>query len=107
MPATPDSVFKSLSDPTRRALYERLARGGELTVGALTAGSGVSQPAVSKHLGMLKLSGLVRDRREGRETHYSAEPSGLEPLADWMNFYAVFWKGRLDRLEDLLNRMDQ
>jgi DNA-binding transcriptional ArsR family regulator len=107
MPTTPDSVFRSLSDPTRRALYERLARGGELTVGALTAGSGVSQPAVSKHLGVLKLSGLVRDRREGRETHYSAEPGGLEPLADWMNFYAVFWKGRLDRLEDLLNRMDQ
>jgi DNA-binding transcriptional ArsR family regulator len=107
MPSTPDSVFKSLSDPTRRALYERLARGGELTVGALTAGSGVSQPAVSKHLGVLKLSGLVRDRKEGRETHYSAQPGGLDPLADWMGVYTAFWKGRLDQLEDLLKRMDQ
>ena len=74
---------------------------------ALTGRSGVSQPAVSKHLGVLKLAGLVRDRRDGRETHYSADPQGLAPLIDWMKLYGTFWHDRLDRLESLLNRMDQ
>lgn len=100
-------IFKALGDPTRRALYERLAAGGEQTVHALTQGAGVSQPAVSKHLAVLKSAGLVRDRREGRESHYSAEPKALAPLARWMAHYGAFWEGRLDRLEDLLNRMDQ
>jgi DNA-binding transcriptional ArsR family regulator len=103
----PDALFRALGDPTRRALYERLASGGELTVHALTAEAGVSQPAVSKHLAVLKAAGLVRDRREGRETHYSAEPRALAPLADWMTLYGAFWEGRVDRLEDLLKRMDQ
>jgi DNA-binding transcriptional ArsR family regulator len=103
----PDLLFKALGDPTRRALYERLARGGEHTVHALTDEAGVSQPAVSKHLAVLKAAGLVRDRREGRETHYSAAPKALAPLVDWMTLYGAFWEGRLDRLEDLMNRMDQ
>lgn len=103
----PTAVLKSLSDPTRRGIFERLCRDGELTVHALTEPSGVSQPAVSKHLGVLKLSGLVRDRRDGRETYYRAEPKGLRPLFDWMGHYAVFWGDRFDRLEDLLRRMDQ
>jgi DNA-binding transcriptional ArsR family regulator len=103
----PDVLFKTLSDPTRRAIFERLIHDGELTVHALTGFSGVSQPAVSKHLGVLRLAGLVRDRREGRETHYSADPRGLEPLVDWMKVHGTFWHDRLDRLESLLNRMDQ
>ena len=105
--AEPDLIFKALGDPTRRSLYESLARGGEQTVHALTGPAGVSQPAVSKHLAVLKAAGLVRDRREGRETHYSAEPKALSPLVDWMTLYGAFWEGRFDRLEDLLERMDQ
>lgn len=100
-------LFRALGDPTRRALFERLSRGGELTVHALTQGAGVSQPAVSKHLAVLKSAGLVRDRREGRETHYAARPEALKPLVDWMTLYGAFWEGRFDRLEDLLRRMDQ
>jgi DNA-binding transcriptional ArsR family regulator len=107
MPAMPDELFKSLADPTRRTLYERLAREGEQTVGALTERSGVSQPAVSKHLGVLKLAGLVRDRRDGRQTHYSARPEALAPLVDWMSLYGAFWHDRFDKLQSLLNRMDQ
>jgi len=103
----PDSLFRALGDRTRRTLYERLASGGEHTVHALTDSAGVSQPAVSKHLAVLKSAGLVRDRREGRETHYSAEPKALAPLVDWMAHYGAFWEGRFDRLEDLLKRMDQ
>ncbi|MGH6957795.1 MAG: ArsR/SmtB family transcription factor [Caulobacteraceae bacterium] len=109
MPPTPtyDAVFRSLADPTRRALFEHLALEGEQTVRALTERAGVSQPAVSKHLGVLKLAGLVRERRAGRNTHYRAELKALAPLADWMGLYGRFWDDRFDRLEDLLQRMDQ
>ena len=107
MHTAPDALFKTLADPTRRAIFERLSRHGEQTVRVLTDHSGVSQPAVSKHLGVLRLAGLVRDRRDGRQTHYSAQPQGLVPLIDWMSLYGAFWRDRFDRLEDLLNRMDQ
>ncbi len=107
MDSYPTMVFKTLSDPTRRAIFERLTRDGALTVHAITEHSGVSQPAISKHLGALKAAGLVRDRRDGRETHYSADPQGLAPLIDWMKLYGTFWLDRFDRLESLLKRMDQ
>lgn len=107
MQAVAGELFKALADPTRRAIFERLARDGEQTVRALTDRAGVSQPAVSKHLGVLKLASLVRDRREGRETHYSAQPQALAPLIDWMSLYGAFWRDRFDRLETLLKRMDQ
>ena len=107
MRATTNVLFSALADPTRRAIFERLCRDGEQTVRALTGRAGVSQPAVSKHLGVLKQAGLVHDRREGRQTHYSAQPQGLAPLVDWMSLYGAFWRERFDRLEALLNRMDQ
>jgi DNA-binding transcriptional ArsR family regulator len=107
MQTAPDELFRTLADPTRRAIFERLARGGEQTVRALTLQSGVSQPAVSKHLGVLKLAGLVHDRPDGRQTHYRAEPRGLAPLIDWMSLYGAFWSGKFDALEATLNRMDQ
>jgi DNA-binding transcriptional ArsR family regulator len=103
----PDTLFRTLADPTRRAIFERLIRDGEQTVRVLTGHSGVSQPAVSKHLAVLKLAGLVRDRHQGRQTHYSADPQGLSPLIDWMGLYGAFWRDRFDALENLLNRMDQ
>ena len=83
MPNAHDVLFRTLADPTRRAIFERLCREGEQTVGALTARAGISQPAVSKHLGVLKQAGLVRDRHEGRQTHYSAQLGALAPLIDW------------------------
>jgi len=107
MPELHDTVFKSLADPTRRAIFERLCRDGEQTVGALTARAGVSQPAVSKHLGVLKRAGLVRDRHEGRQTHYRAELAALAPLTDWTSRMTTFWQSRFNQLEDLLKRMDQ
>lgn len=102
-----DTLFRTLADPTRRALFERLCREGEKTVGALTAQAGVSQPVVSKHLGLLKQAGLVRDRHEGRQTHYSAQLGALAPLIDWTSQMARFWESRFDDLENLLRRMDQ
>jgi DNA-binding transcriptional ArsR family regulator len=107
MSKTQDVLFRTLADPTRRAIFERLCREGEKTVGALTARAGVSQPVVSKHLGVLKQAGLVRNRPDGRQTHYSAQPGALAPLIDWTSQMAGFWENRLDHLEDLLKRMDQ
>lgn len=102
-----DELFRALADPTRRAIFERLCTGGEQTVGGLTAQAQVSQPAVSKHLAVLKQAGLVLDRHEGRQTHYSAQLQALSPLLDWTSQMTRFWESRFDDLEDLLKRMDQ
>src|SRR6059058_1053904 len=102
MPDAQDVLFRTLADPTRRALFERLCREGEKT-----ARAGVSQPAVSKHLGVLKQAGLVRERHEGRQTHYRAQLGALAPLIDWTSEMAGFWQSRFDQLDDLLKRMDQ
>jgi DNA-binding transcriptional ArsR family regulator len=107
MPNPHDVLFRTLADPTRREIFEQLCRDGEQTVGALTTHAGISQPAVSKHLGVLKLAGLVRDRQEGRQTHYSAQLGALSPLIDWTRQMAGFWENRFNQLEDLLKRMDQ
>lgn len=107
MQDTPDLLFRALADPTRRALFERLCREGENTVAALKAGSGVSQPVVSKHLAVLKQAGLVRGRQDGRHTYYSAQPQALAPLMDWTRQMGRFWEARFDALDDLLKRMDQ
>lgn len=107
MPQVQDVLFKSLADPTRRALFERLCREGETTVGALTAQAGVSQPVVSKHLAILKTAGLVIGRVAGRQTHYSADLKALTPLIDWTQEMTRFWETKFDGLEDLLKRMDQ
>ncbi len=106
MQASPNYVFRALADPTRRAIFEELTRQGEQTVHALTRYAGVSQPAVSKHLTVLKRAKLVRHRREGRETHYQAQPDSLAPMVNWLDQYGAFWRERFDRLEDVLKRME-
>ncbi|HEU5340336.1 metalloregulator ArsR/SmtB family transcription factor [Edaphobacter sp.] len=103
--ANADNVFRALADPTRRSLFEEMARQGEQTVHALTRYAGVSQPAVSKHLSVLKRAKLVGHRREGRETHYRARPEALASMADWLKVYGAFWHDRFDRLEEVLERM--
>src|SRR5580692_4370380 len=99
MQAATEQVFKALADPTRRAIFEHLSRDGEQTVHALTYRAGVSQPAVSKHLGVLTRAKLVRHRHQGRETHYSAQPQALAPMVDWLDHYGAFWRDRFDQLE--------
>lgn len=100
------AAFKALADPTRRRLFERLIKAGELSISALTEGSGISQPAVSQHVASLKSAGLVQVRREGRLAHYAPRPAGLAPLVDWFTAYGEFWRERFDRLEKLLEEMD-
>ena len=98
-------IFRALSDPTRRAVFERLAE-GELSVGELKAGFAISQPAISQHLAALRSAGLVRERREGRFAYYRVDPAGLGPLIDWIDRYRSFWPDRIDRLKTVLKEMD-
>jgi DNA-binding transcriptional ArsR family regulator len=97
-----DAVMRALADPTRRAVFERVAKSDEITVVELTRGSGVTQGAISQHLKSLKQAGLVAERPEGRKVFYRAQPQGLAPLRDWLSFYERFWTERLDVLERLL-----
>jgi DNA-binding transcriptional ArsR family regulator len=78
-----------------------------MNVAGLTALLDVTQPAVSQHLAALKGAGLVSERREGRRTYYKAEPAGLDPLMDWMARTSALWPERIERLRDLLKRMDR
>ena len=100
------AVLRTLADPTRRAVFERVAGSGEITVVELTRGSGVTQGAISQHLKSLKQAGLVAKRPEGRNVYYRARPEGLEPLADWMGHYGAFWRDRFANLRTLLKEID-
>ena len=101
-----DTVLRTLSDPTRRAVFERVVNSDEITVGELTRGSGVTQGAISQHLKSLKQAGLIAGRPEGRNVHYRADPKGLAPLVDWMALYGVFWRERFANLRTLLQEID-
>jgi DNA-binding transcriptional ArsR family regulator len=101
-----DAVMRTLADPTRRAVFERIVKSKEITVAELTRGSGVTQSAISQHLRSLKQAGLIADRPEGRNVYYRADPKGLAPLVDWMVFYAVFWRERFANLRTLLKEID-
>ena len=102
-----DAVMRTLADPTRRAVFERVVRSDEITVVELTRGSGVTQGAISQHLKSLKHAGLVAERPEGRNVYYRAQPEGLGPLVDWMSDYGVFWRERFANLRTLLKEIDQ
>ncbi|MES0029573.1 metalloregulator ArsR/SmtB family transcription factor [Mesorhizobium sp. M0040] len=99
-------IFRALADPTRRAVYERLAD-GEMTVSELRTGIPVSQPAVSQHLAVLRGAGLVVERRAGRNAYYRVDPKGLALLLGWIERYRAFWPERIERLKTVLKDMDQ
>jgi len=101
-----DSVMRALADPTRRAVFERIARAEEINVAELTRVSGVTQGAVSQHLKSLKLAGLVAERPQGRNVFYRARPEGLAPLFDWLSHYDLFWRDRFADLRSLLKEID-
>ena len=100
------NVMRTLADPTRRAVFERIVEAGEITAGALAQNATVSQPAVSQHLRALREAKLVYERREGKYVHYRVDPRGLAPMVDWLSFYGVFWRTRFAALEKLLKEID-
>ena len=101
-----NAVMRTLADPTRRAVFERIVESDEITVVELTRGSGVTQGAISQHLKSLRQAGLVAERPEGRNVYYRAQPAGLAPLVDWMSHYGVFWRDRFANLKTLLKEID-
>lgn len=100
-----DGVFKALADPTRRTIFEKLATGG-MNASALRDGMGISQPAMSQHLSVLRNARLVREERQGRFVHYEVNPEGLALIARWLAKYRAYWPARIDALKDLLKDMD-
>ena len=101
-----DRTFAALADPTRRAILERLAS-GEATVGELAAPFAISQPAVSKHLRVLKEAGLISQSREAQRRPCRLEPERLDQVADWVEEYRRVWDNRLDRLDDYLQDLQR
>ena len=94
---TESEIFRALGDPTRRAVYQRLA-GREMSVAELREGLGVSQPAVSQHLRVLRESGFAAVRPEGARRLYSVDPTGMREVDAWLEQFRGFWQQRLDAL---------
>lgn len=94
--------FAALADDTRLAIVEQLIAEGELPAGDLAPGAGISPPAISRHLKVLREAGLVQQRALGTRRLYSARPEGLRIIADWTNARRDFWQGSLDRLQTAL-----
>src|SRR6202047_4515490 len=101
-----NAVMRTLADPTRRAVFERIVSSQEITVVELTRGSGARRGPIPHPLKSLKQAGLVAERPEGRNVFYRAEPKGLAPLVDWMSHYGVFWRERFANLRTLLKEID-
>ena len=99
-------IFKALADPTRRAVFERLAD-GEKNATQLREGLAISQPAMSQHLAVLREAGLVAEERQGRFVQYSVDPTGLAHIYRWLQRYRLFWPERVEALKQLLKEMDQ
>jgi len=95
-------TFSALSDPTRLELVEKMMTRGELPVGELAAGAGISAPAISRHLKVLRQAGLIRQRVEGTRRYCSVQPEAIQAISDWTMDHRQFWKGGLERLEGLL-----
>ena len=101
-----NDIFRALADPTRRAIFEKLADGG-MNASALRKGMAISQPAMSQHLAVLRNAKLVREQRQGRFINYEVNPDGLAHIAGWLARYRAYWPARVDALRDLLREMDQ
>lgn len=97
-------VFTALADPTRRALLVELQQAGECTVGELVAAHEVSQPAISRHLRMLRDARLVSVRQDGRRRRYRVEADGLLPLVGYLT---TFWDRRLTALTAVLDDLEE
>ncbi|HWD14046.1 metalloregulator ArsR/SmtB family transcription factor [Pseudochrobactrum sp. sp1633] len=103
---TENDIFKALADPTRRAVFEKLAT-GSMNASALREGMDISQPAMSQHLSVLRGAQLIREERQGRYVNYEVDPEGLALIAQWLSKYRAYWPARIDALKTLLKDMDQ
>jgi DNA-binding transcriptional ArsR family regulator len=98
-----NAALDALGDPTRRAVFERLAR-GPVAVGDIASGMPVSRPAVSQHLKVLKAAGLVIDRQAGNRRLYEVDPGGLEALR---GYFDNFWSNQLAAFKETVERTEE
>lgn len=91
-------VFQAIADPTRRKLLELLAE-DQLSIASLSSHFTMSRTAVTKHLGILEVAGLVSSQKAGREKLYRLEAKPLQTLKQWLEFYEQFWDDKLEKLK--------
>jgi DNA-binding transcriptional ArsR family regulator len=103
--ASLDPAFAALADPTRRAIIARLAQ-GEATVQDLARPFPISQPAISRHLKVLEEAGLIETRIEGTARPRRLKPDAVEALWDWLGQYRSLWEARFQRLDEVLDSLD-
>jgi DNA-binding transcriptional ArsR family regulator len=96
------TVFAALSDETRFGIVERLMKEGELPAGELVSDADISGPAISRHLKVLRQSGLLIQRAEGTKRFYTVRPEALQTISNWTMEHRAFWEAGLDRIEAAL-----
>jgi DNA-binding transcriptional ArsR family regulator len=101
---TTADVFNAIAEPRRRQIVELLARRGALTVGAVVVVLGLPQPAVSKHLGVLRKVGVVAVVKQGRERVYHLQAEKLKTVHDWVKAFEELWGDQLDRIKERAER---
>jgi DNA-binding transcriptional ArsR family regulator len=100
-----NSIFSSLSDPTRRDMLRRLIK-RSFSIGELAKSYDLTFAAISKHLKVLERAHLITKQRRGKEQVVSVVPHALKEADDYIEMYRKLWEGRFDRLETLLKEMD-
>ena len=100
-------TFSALGDPTRFAIVERLLAEGELSAGRLREGTGISAPAISRHLRVLRSAGLLRQRVDRQRRMYSVRPQAVQRISAWTMSHRDYWQSSLDRLERALQQESQ
>ena len=102
--ATTADVFNAIAEPRRRQIIDLLARRGALAVGTIVVALGLPQPAISKHLGVLRKVGVVSVTKHGQQRLYSFEASKLKPVHDWVTAFEQLWSHQLDRIKERAER---
>lgn len=97
-------LFHALSDPTRRAMLERLAL-GPAAVTELAGPTGLRLPTVLRHVTVLEAAGLITSAKDGRVRSCALRPQALAPMQDWLGAQRALWDARLDRLEDYVTQL--
>src|SRR5204863_834764 len=102
--ATTSDVFNAIAEPRRRRIIDLLAGGGERPVGDLVRSLRIAQPAVSKHLGVLRRVRIVSVSRRGRRRMYRLNPRELKPVHDWVKYFERYWSHQIARIKDRAER---
>ncbi|HTM53969.1 MAG TPA: metalloregulator ArsR/SmtB family transcription factor [Pirellulales bacterium] len=105
-PTTSD-VFNAIAEPRRREIITLLASGNSRSVGELVRATRLAQPAVSKHLAVLRAVGLVSVQRAGKSRLYAVNPSELKRVHDWAKQFEKLWTSQLDRIKARAERKAQ